>query len=90
MPANIDSWNDLLVVPELQARLTLLGKDNKVVAQLGADVDRLKATKNLRGKPDEWLDGKFVHPHDACFGADGSIFVAEWVATGRVSKLKKV
>jgi len=90
LPANVDSWNDLLVVPELHARLTLLGKNNEVVAHLGADVDRLKATKNLRGKPDQWSDGKFVHPHDACFAKDGSIFVAEWVATGRVSKLHKV
>jgi hypothetical protein len=35
-------------------------------------------------------DGKFVHPHDACFDKNGDIFVVEWVSTGRVSKLVKV
>lgn len=34
--------------------------------------------------------GRFVHPHDACFDADGNIFVAEWVATGRVTKLQRM
>jgi hypothetical protein len=90
LPANIDSHGDLLLVPELRARVTLLGKDNQVVAHLGGDAQRLDEVQNLRGKPEQWLDGKFVHPHDACFAADGSIFVAEWVATGRITKLEKI
>ena len=49
-----------------------------------------KTGKDVRGDEAKWLDGKFVHPHDACFGANGDIFVAEWVKTGRVSKLKKL
>jgi hypothetical protein len=31
-----------------------------------------------------------VHPHDACFAPNGDIFVAEWVATGRITKLERV
>ena len=90
LPANLDSQGDLLLVPELHARVTLLDKDYKPVAQLGEDVERVtKTEKNVRGDEKKWLDGKFVHPHDACFGAGGDIYVAEWVATGRVTKLKK-
>jgi len=37
-----------------------------------------------------WQDGKFVHPHDACFDKDGNIFVAEWVERGRVTKLRRL
>jgi hypothetical protein len=44
----------------------------------------------LRGKPSEWQSGRFIHPHDACFDPQGNIYVVEWVATGRVSLLKKV
>jgi hypothetical protein len=29
-------------------------------------------------------------PHDACFDPAGNIFVAEWVHTGRITKLRKV
>jgi hypothetical protein len=90
LPANIDTLGDLMLVPELHARVSLLDKQNQVVAQLGADVERVKATKGLRERPEEWLDGKFVHPHDACFDPAGNIYVAEWVKTGRITKLEKL
>jgi hypothetical protein len=90
LPANIDTWKNLMLVPELHARVTLLDTNNKVVAQLGADVERIKTVKGIRNNPKQWDDGRFVHPHDACFGANGDIFVAEWVATGRITRLKKL
>ncbi len=92
LPANAETWKDLLVIPELHARLTLLDSKNQVVARLGDDVARVTAKDGggIRGDRNKWLAGKFVHPHDACFGHDGSIFVAEWVGTGRVSKLKRL
>lgn len=90
LPANIDTRGNLMLVPELKARVSLLNEKNEVVAQLGTAIERLDEIKNLRGNPDQWLDGQFVHPHDACFDGEGNIFVAEWVATGRVSKLTPV
>ena len=90
LPANIDTWQGLLLVPELKACVTLLDADNKVVAQRGRAVERLDEIKDLRGQPDKWLAGQFVHPNDACFAANGDIFVAEWVGTGRVTKLARV
>ena len=90
LPANIDIYENLMMVPELKARLTLLNEKNEIVAQLGEAKDRLDQIKDLRKQPDKWKAGEFVHPHDACFDADGNIFVAEWVATGRVTKLTKV
>jgi hypothetical protein len=41
----------------------------------------------MRAKSVEWKSGRFVHPHDACFDADGNIYLTEWVKTGRVTKL---
>lgn len=90
LPANIDTLGDLMLVPELHARVSLLDKQNQVVARLGTDVERLLATPGLRNRPQDWHDGKFVHPHDACFDPKGNIYVAEWVATGRVTKLEKL
>ena len=46
--------------------------------------------KKMRSTPDGWVSGKFGHPHDACFGANGDIYVAEWVATGRITRLRRV
>ncbi|MDB5386787.1 MAG: hypothetical protein JWM11_2433 [Planctomycetaceae bacterium] len=92
LPANVETWQNLLVVPELHARLTLLNEKNEIVARLGDDVARVTAKENggIRNDRNRWQAGKFVHPHDACFGHDGSIFVAEWVSTGRISKLKRL
>lgn len=94
LPANIDVLGDIMLVPDLKARITLLGKDNQVVAQLGEDPawreEVLKNGMEMRQHADRWLAGKFVHPHDACFDPAGNIFVAEWVSTGRVTKLERL
>lgn len=92
LPANVETWQNLLVIPELHARVTLLNEKNEVVARLGDDIARVtgKDGGKIRGDSKLWQPGKFVHPHDACFGHDGSIFVAEWVGTGRVSKLRRL
>lgn len=94
LPANLEVQGDLMLVPELKARITLLDKDNNVAVRLGGDPEwqeKVVANGNqMRTKPDQWEPGHFVHPHDACFDADGNILVAEWVATGRVSKLVRV
>ena len=94
LPANVDVLGEIMLVPDLSARVTLLNAKNEVVAQLGEDAawrkEVLKDGMKLRREPERWAAGRFVHPHDACFDSRGNIFVAEWVATGRVSKLKKL
>ena len=91
LPANCDTYKNLLLVPELHARVTLLNEKNEIVVQLGEDVERVtKTVKGVRNDPKKWIDGKFVHPHDACFDHDGNILAAEWVATGRVTRLRRL
>ena len=92
LPANIDTYQDLMLVPELVARVSILDKNHKTLATIGDDRERILADKkkSIRGDEKRWQQGKFVHPHDACFDQDGNIFVAEWVTTGRVTKLSRV
>lgn len=92
LPANFDTFGELMVVPELVARVSILGADNQVIAQLGEDTDRIRADAQFKIRADAtlWKPGRFVHPHDACFDHEGNIFVAEWVATGRVTKLRRL
>lgn len=96
LPANIDTHQDLMLVPDLSARITLLNSDNKVIAHLGEDQawrEKVLAEKMaMRREPDgkSWMPGRFLHPHDACFDADGNIIVAEWVDSGRVTLLKRL
>ncbi len=95
LPANIDTRDDLMLVPELVARVSLLDRNHNTVATIGDDRDRVLADKEaggftIRTDAKKWQQGKFVHPHDACFDLQGNIYVAEWVSTGRVTKLTRV
>lgn len=94
-PAALETRGDIMLCPDLHARVTLFDKDNKVITHLGYEqswTDRVldDGKFTLRGQPANWPDGKFLHPHDACFDKAGNIFVVEWVLTGRVSFLRKV
>lgn len=93
-PADFDIRGTELLVPDLHARISIFDKDNKVITHLGYDPEWTKTVLadnfQMRSQPDRWENGKFIHPHDACFDRDGNIFVAEWVLTGRVTKLRKV
>jgi len=92
-PAHFDIRGEVLLVPDLHARISLFDKDNRVIVHLGEDAEWRKKVLDgfkVRQKPETCPAGKFIHPHDACFDRDGNIYVAEWVATGRVSFLKKV
>lgn len=93
-PADIDLRGDILMVPDLHARITLLDIENNVVAHLGDDpawrTQVLADNFAMRRQPARWEAGRFVHPHDACFDQDGNIYLAEWVAIGRISFLRHV
>lgn len=92
-PAHADTRGDVLLLPDLHARVSLFDKENKPIVHLGEDAAwRAKVLDGMkvRTQPSMWVAGKFIHPHDACFDKDGNIFVVEWVSTGRVTFLKKV
>lgn len=93
-PAHFDIRGEVLLVPDLHARVSLFDKDNKVIAHLGFDeawTKEVTAENNkMRREANRFQAGRFIHPHDACFDKEGNIFVVEWVPMGRVTLLRKV
>jgi hypothetical protein len=90
-PRHFDQQGKLAVIPDLDARVTLVDENYQTVANLGDGWTTKTEVRTLRTKTsDNFTAGKFVCPHDAAFDQDGSIFVAEWVAYGRLVKLEKV
>jgi hypothetical protein len=89
-PAHFDIRGDVLLVPDLHARVSLFDRDNKPIVHLGDDPVWLAEVKKfaVRKDPKRWPAGKFIHPHDACFDKSGNIFVVEWVEPGRVTLLR--
>lgn len=90
-PRHFDQQGKLAVIPDLDARLTLVDEQYNTVTNLGDGWTTKAEVRALRTKTsDHFTPGKFVCPHDAAFDQDGSIFVAEWVAYGRLVKLEKI
>ena len=87
-PCHFHTYKDTVVVPDLQARVTLLDKNNKIILHLGEPTmpNPARTTENRA----DFIPGQFVQPHGACFDHAGNIFVAEWVEIGRVTKLRKL
>lgn len=89
-PCHFHSYKNTVVVPDLRARVTLLDKDNKVVANLGDGLLANPAGVRTTEDRSNFIPGKFVAPHGAAFDHAGNIFIVEFVEIGRVTKLRKV
>lgn len=86
LPCHFKARQGLLLVPDLESVVTILGPENQVVAHLGdGHPSALRASTR-----EQFIDGKFIHPHDAIWLANGDILVAEWVPIGRVTLLRRV
>ncbi|MGO8747915.1 MAG: peptidase [Thermoguttaceae bacterium] len=86
-PCHFHTRDEMMVIPDLESRVTLFDKSNKLLAHLGDGGTYV----GLRDKSrDNFTPGKFVAPHSAYFDHEGNIFVVEWVEVGRVTKLRKL
>lgn len=89
MPAAVQIRGDLAVFPELQGRVTVLGKDGAIVAQIG-DNPNPRQRANYGLPVDQWKDGICNSPHGASIDKDGNLIVAEWSAFGHLHKFVRV
>jgi hypothetical protein len=90
LPCHFAEHQGTVVVPDLQGRVTLMDRQNAIVAHLGDSGDT-SGKYPLRTQPrEQFIPGQFICPHGACFDHDGNIFVVEWVEVGRVTKLRKL
>ena len=88
MPAAAHVRGDYVAIAELQGRVTVLGKDNSIVAQIG-DNPTTAQRANFGLEPAQWTDGVCNSPHAVAFDRAGNLVVAEWSKFGRVLKFAK-
>lgn len=89
LPAALDIRGTDLAIGDLAGRLTILDKDNKLIAHLGDNIDPKKRATN-RVPVEGWLDGQFIAPHGVCWDKQGNLYVEEWMAVGRIVKLRRI
>ena len=91
-PSTFQFRNGVMLMPDLKAVVSLFDRNNRLIAHLGDGQQKDGRTyEGLRTQErSAFPAGRFIAPHDACFDANGNIFVAEWVEAGRVSKLRRL
>ena len=83
MPAAVNVYGDYVAIAELQGRVTILGKDNSIVAQLG-DNPEVSQRANYGLEPAKWTEGICNSPHGITFDRAGNVIVSEWSQYGRL------
>ena len=97
-PSVFGSFDDILVVGELNARVVLLDKDDKIIGYLGAGVhhcdkpgwpNRMDADDNKIPPQFDIPEGEFNSPHGMAVDPAGNIYVSEWLLGDRYTKLHR-
>ncbi len=96
-PSAMVTYQDVMVVAELRARLTLLDVEDRLLGYLGDNesvsyLDGWPNTVNARGQivPSDRLEaGKFNSPHGLGVDHEGNLYVSEWLIGGRYIKLAR-
>ncbi|RKX42745.1 MAG: hypothetical protein DRP64_09335 [Verrucomicrobia bacterium] len=95
-PSVFDTFGDYLVIGELEARIHILDREDRIVATLGDGrrhvekpgwPNRLDADGNPVSPLDDIPAGELNSPHGVCADADGNIYISEWLLGDRFTKL---
>jgi hypothetical protein len=84
-PAAVAVFRDLVAVPELRGRVSVLDTSGKTVAVLGAN-STADDTNNNRTEPSHWRQGIVTAPHGVAFDQNGNLFVSEFNLFGRIHR----
>ncbi|HAM73360.1 MAG TPA: 6-bladed beta-propeller [Verrucomicrobiales bacterium] len=88
MPAAVHIRGDYAIFPELQGRVTVLGKDGSIVAQVG-DNPEASQRANFGLAQEHWKEGICNSPHGASIDPEGNLIVSEWSQFGHLHKWLK-
>jgi hypothetical protein len=77
-----------LVVADLVGRISFFDAEQRLLGHVGDNPDPKLRAQN--GVPrDRWRDGEFLSPHSVCVDAGGHVYVMDWNAHGRISRLER-
>jgi hypothetical protein len=88
-PCQVSFHGDYAIVSELEGRVSILDKDNAIVAFLGDNPNRAMWAK-YDLDPASVAPAFFSAAHGCLIDAQSNIYASDWNKTGRVSKLERV
>jgi len=89
MPTSVAIQGDFVSVPDLQGRVVILDKTNKIISVLGHNPDAAKGDR-FNVPQEQWIEGIFSGTHGSYWDADGNLYVQDWNVSGRLMKLVRV
>lgn len=87
MPCSFYYYKDEIVFPDLNSRVTIFDRNDKLIAHLGEDQQAYKQKDWPNVPADYFRVNRFSSPHGVCVDNDGNIYVVEWTQFGRITKL---
>lgn len=88
LPSALAIHGDELAVAELAGRVTVLGKDGKILSTIGENDNAAEISTN-KAPPEIWKESVFYAPHGITYDAAGNLLVCEFNQWGRVTRLKR-
>lgn len=89
LPCSVSFHGDNVAVAELEGRVCILDKDNKLVATLGDNPNHQQWATN-RVPPKDWKEGIFNAAHGIAYDKDANLYIEDWSVSGRIIKMEHV
>jgi len=90
MPCSFYFAGDEMFFPDLHSRVTIFDANDRLITHLGEDQQAYKQ-KGWPDLPSEYFrTGRFSSPHGVCVDSKGNVYVSEWIAVGRMTKLAPI
>jgi sugar lactone lactonase YvrE len=78
-----------IAIAELEGRVTLLDENFELIGYVGSNSNKNQWARN--GVPEsDWIDGVFTSAHGCALDAEGNLYVSDWNANGRLSKMERL
>ena len=88
-PCAMSFHGDYVAVAELEARVTIIDKTGAPVAFLGDNPEK-EEWANYKVALEDVPAGIFSAPHGLSYDPEGNLYIQDWNASGRVTKLRRV
>lgn len=89
-PCSFYFHGGLMYFPDLNSRVTIFDENDRLLTHLGEDQQAYKQAGWPNLPKSYFRTGRFSSPHGLCVDSQGSVYVAEWISDGRLTKLKRV
>lgn len=90
MPCSFYFHGTEMYFPDLNSRVTVFDGNDELILHLGEDQQAYKQGGWPNLSKSYYRPNKFSSPHGVCVDSNGSVYVAEWISDGRITKLVRV